>query len=201
MLCHDERWRLQSNLVIQEIFSDNSLNKQRIHYFLYSVPKYSDVTPLSFLELNFLGISSLLFSTNTQLLFLFHPPSHKYAFRAQQIVHLCCCFFSFYDCERAGHSNDSLESSSHLLQGCFFSRLVNTPRDSSLCRETRVWSHVCEPHRCQQALLMLGNCWGRFMPRNRVRLPFFVTESFDWRAISSYHSGIALEQHSMHKRL
>lgn len=67
MLCHDERWLLQSNFVTQEIFSDKS-NVWTIKEFIISMIQFlSTVTLLPFhsQNLHFLRISSLLFSTNT----------------------------------------------------------------------------------------------------------------------------------------
>lgn len=69
VLCHDERWLLQSDLEIQELISDRysckHLNEQRINYLHYSLPQHSDISSLSFPMLHFLSISSLFSSTNT----------------------------------------------------------------------------------------------------------------------------------------
>lgn len=66
LLCHDEKWLLQSNLEIQELISDDYsfkyLNKPGI---ICTIPLLSEVTFLSFPMLCFLRMSSLFPSTNT----------------------------------------------------------------------------------------------------------------------------------------
>lgn len=86
-----------------------------------------------------------------------------------------CCIFSFYNCEYAGerHGNDSQGSSMFICCKSSSLQCLCTPTESLLSAGTRNVSHVFEPHRCQWGLLVLGNCWGRFLPRNRLELPIF----------------------------